>query len=184
MQEERRKQGERGWRNRGEQQHGFIWLTDALQLLYPLSSLLSHPLSCRAPWAQARQLIPLTFTLLSQPSSDANPAAAAVCTHNGLRWMRDSGWCRRWTTQPLTWAQPMMRPLETLSEPGSCILCYILQYVLNKIGLVWVEEYQKKTVWKKKVKESEGEGRTKWEIDGVRNLQIFHSSVPKYALGI
>ena len=31
-------------------------------------------------------------------------------------------------------------PLETLSEPRSCILCYIIQYVLNKIGLVWVEE--------------------------------------------
>ncbi len=40
----------------------------------------------------------------------------------------------------LTGARPMKRPFETLWEPRSCILCYIIQYVLNKIGLVWVEE--------------------------------------------
>lgn len=29
-----------------------------------------------------------------------------------------------------------------------------------------------------------GEGRKKWEFNSVRNLQIFQSSVPKFALGL
>lgn len=40
------------------------------------------------------------------------------------------------------------------------------------------------------MKETEGESQRgkeregkKWEIDSARNLQIFHSSMPKYALG-
>lgn len=41
-----------------------------------------------------------------------------------------------------------------------------------------------KTVWKKIVKETEGEGRKKWECGSVRNLQISQSSTPKYALGL
>ena len=74
------------------EQRGFAQLTDVL--LYPLSSLLSHPLSCPALRVTATHLIPLTFTMLPPPSSDAGLAAATVNIHNGLRWRRDGGWCR------------------------------------------------------------------------------------------
>ena len=51
-----------------------------------------------------------------------------------------------------------------------------------------MEKQEKKTMWRERVKETEGEveerERKKWEIDSWRNLQIFHSSMPKYALGI
>lgn len=91
------------------EQSGFIWLTDALQLLYPLSSFLSHLLSFRALWAPAKQLIPLTFTLLFQPSSDASLAAFSCSAHNVLRWTNERVDDAEWTMD--SWS-----PTETQNQ--------------------------------------------------------------------
>lgn len=133
------KQEEEDGRSRGELRAEWSrTVCECSMLLYPLSSRLSHPLSSWAPWASASQLIPLTFTLFSQPFSEPSHS---LCQHP--QWPQvDERW---WLVQAVdyssrTGAQPMRKPLETLLEPRSCILCYIIQYVLNKIGLVWVEE--------------------------------------------
>lgn len=100
MQTERREEKTRGegGRSRGESRAGagfarLFFPPNVLQLLYPLSSPLSHPLSSWAPWALARQLIPLTFyAVFSAPSvRQAWTRRLSVGTHNGLRWMRDGG---------------------------------------------------------------------------------------------
>lgn len=121
------------------------WIGSGLRMLYSYCNHcpLSSPTHCHPgyPWATAKQLILLTVTLffgffsffLFQPPGQSSLAAASVSTHNSLRWMRDGGWSSAGT-------QPMRRPSEALREPRSCILCSIIQYVLNKIGLVWVEE--------------------------------------------
>lgn len=99
----------------------------------------SSPTHChpRYPWATAKQLILLTFTLFFPAPGPMEPGRS-LCQHP--QWPEVDK--RRWLVQPMDspGTEPMRRPSEAFWEPRSCILCSLIQYVLNKKGLVWVEE--------------------------------------------